>query len=63
MKEYLKQIYNEGLATTFYQKPISFINKKIKNKSLRKILDVLIALFYTLFILFFAGFVFYKKIK
>ena len=63
MKEYIKQIYNEGFATTFYQKPVSFINKKIKNKTLRRIINALIAIFYTILILAFAGFVFYKKVK
>ena len=28
MKDYINQFYNEGLATTFYLKPINFINKK-----------------------------------
>ena len=32
MKEYIKQFYNEGLATIFYKKPIAYIDKKIKNK-------------------------------
>ena len=63
MKEYIKQIYNEGFATTFYQKPVAFINEKIKNKTLRKIINSLIAIFYTILILAFAGFVFYTKVK
>ena len=25
MKEYIKQFYTEGFATTFYQKPINFL--------------------------------------
>ena len=36
MKSYINQIYNEGFATTFYLKPIRYLNKKIKNKKLLK---------------------------
>ena len=61
MKEYIKQFYTEGLATTFYQKPIAFIEKRIKNKQVIKIIKELIKVFYTILVLVFAGYVFYKK--
>ena len=35
MKDYVNQFYTEGLATTFYLKPIKYINRVIKNKSIR----------------------------
>ena len=33
---YIKQIYNEGLGISFYQKPKNFINKHIHNNLIRK---------------------------
>ena len=30
LKDYIKQFYTEGFATTFYQKPTKYVNKKIK---------------------------------
>lgn len=48
MKEYIKQFYTEGFATTFYQKPINFLKKKIKNKKLLSSLSMVIKIMYTL---------------
>lgn len=48
MKEYIKQFYTEGFATTFYQKPIKFIDKKVKNKKMVKFLSIIIKVIYTL---------------
>ena len=45
---YKDQFYNEGFATTFYLKPVKFVNKKIKNKKIAKILCIIIKLIYTL---------------
>ena len=45
MKEAKKQFYNEGFATLFYKKPISFIDKKIKNKKIVKLLSILIKMY------------------
>ncbi|MGM9878240.1 MAG: hypothetical protein ACI33S_06310 [Bacilli bacterium] len=47
MKNLIEQFYNEGFATTFYKKPVKYINKKIKNKTLVKILSILIKVLYT----------------
>ncbi len=63
MKNLIYQFYNEGLAVTFYKKPYNFINKHIKNKILNKILKVLLIIIYTVCVLLFAGYIFYKKIK
>ncbi len=51
MKEYIDQIYTEGLGTTFYLKPVKFFKKKIKNKRVREICIFLYSWLYT-FILF-----------
>ena len=47
MKSLKHQFYNEGFATTFYQKPKSKINK-IKNKKVKNILNIILTIFYTL---------------
>ena len=61
MKEYIKQFYNEGFATTFIKKPSNFIKKKIKNKKLANFFIILLKLFYTILILAFAIFMFKKQ--
>ena len=63
MREYLKQFYNEGLATTFYMKPVNYLNKKIKNKKIVKALSMIIKIIYTLLALSFAGYILYRKLK
>ena len=63
MKEYIKQFYNEGLATTFYLKPINFLDKKIHNNGIKKVLKILIKIIYTLFVMVLMGYIFYKKIS
>lgn len=61
MKDYIEQFYNEGFATTFYLKPIRFIDKKIKNKRIVNFLKILVKIIYTLLVLIFAWFVFWTK--
>ena len=61
MKSYIEQFYNEGLATTFYLKPVKFIRKYIKNDNLFKIFKILIAVLYTVFVLIFAWLMFWEK--
>ena len=61
MKEYIEQFYNEGLATTFYLKPINSIKKKIKNKSMLKFISILIKILYTIFALVLAWFIFLDR--
>lgn len=63
MKEYIKQIYNEGFGTTFYVKPVNYLKKKIKNKTLLNIIILFIKIFYTLAILLLAGIILYRKLK
>lgn len=63
MKEAKKQFYNEGFATLFYKKPVSYLYKKIKNKKIVKFLSILIKIFYTLLVILLAGFILYKKLK
>jgi len=61
MKNYIYQFYNEGLATTFYLKPVKFINKIIKNKILANMLIILIKIIYTILVLIFAGYMFLDR--
>ena len=61
MKDYIDQFYNEGLATTFYLRPIRFIDKKIKNKKIVSFVKLLIKIIYTVLVLIFAWFVFLSK--
>ena len=61
MKDYIDQFYNEGLATTFYLKPVNFIKKSIKNTKVNKFLITLIKIFYTILVLIFAVYMFFEK--
>lgn len=63
MREYIKQIYSEGLATTFYLKPLNYLKKKIKNEKVFDILSKIIKIIYTLLILLLAGYILYRKLK
>ena len=62
MKSLKKQFYTEGFATTFYQKPKKKIDK-IKNAKLKKFLNILLTIIYTLVMIVFAAIIFYFKIK
>ena len=61
MKDYIEQFYNDGLATTFYLRPVKFIEKKIKNKKVVNFIKILIKIVYTALVLIFAWFVFLSK--
>jgi len=61
MKDYIDQFYNEGLATTFYLRPIKFIEKRVKNKTIVNFIKLLIKIVYTILVLVFAWFVFLSK--
>lgn len=61
MKDYINQFYSEGLATTFYLKPIKYINNKVKNEKLANIFKFLMKLFYTVIVITFAIYIFYIK--
>ncbi len=61
MKEFIKQFYNEGFATTFIKKPVKFLKKHIKNEKIVNFLTILIKIFYTLLILAFAVLMFKKQ--
>ena len=63
MKNLLDQFYNEGFATTFYQKPKKFIYKHIKNKILRRMIMTLLIIIYTSLVLALAAFILYSKLK
>ena len=61
MKEFIRQFYNEGFATTFIKKPERFLKKHIKSNKTVKFLMIIIKIFYTLIILAFAIFMFKKQ--
>lgn len=63
LKDYIKQFYTEGFATTFYQKPTKYVNKKIKNKKCSKFINILIKIIYTVLALTVAGIYLYSKLK
>jgi len=62
MREYIKQFYNEGLATTFYLKPIRYVDKKIKNKKISKVISFIIKIIYTILVIMFSVYVFLRKL-
>ncbi len=51
---YKDQFYKEGLAITFYQKPVKYVKKKIKNRGLANFMSVRIGIIYTLLAIAFA---------
>ena len=63
MKEYFKQIYTEGFGTTFYTKPVNYLKKKIKNKTVLNIIIWLVRIIYTALILVLVGVILYRKLK
>ena len=63
MKEFIRQFYNEGLATTFYLKPVNYIDEKIKNKKIVKLLGIFIKVIYTITVLTFAIYFLYNELK
>ena len=61
MKSYIEQFYSEGLATTFYTKPINFVRRFIKNDVLFKLIGIVIKVLYTVFVLMLAWFMFWDR--
>ena len=55
---YIKQIYEEGLATTFYQKPKKFIEKNLNIPILKKICLSCLNIMYILFLIIITYFIF-----
>lgn len=49
MKEYIKQFYSEGLANTFYIKPLNYLKKHIKNKTIFNLFATILKVIYTVF--------------
>lgn len=62
MKEYIWQFYNEGFGAIFYKRPVEYINKKIKNKRIVKIISVVIKMLYTVVAVLLAGYILYDKL-
>ena len=61
MKDFLYQFYNEGFATTFYQKPIKYFSKKISNNKLLKVVSVIWMIIFTIAMIILAIHVFLLK--
>ena len=61
MRNYINQFYNEGLATTFYLKPMKFINKVIKSRKACRIIGVLLKILYTIFMFILAWYIFWNR--
>lgn len=55
---YIKQIYEEGLGISFYQKPKKYIEQHIKNNLLKKIMITTLEIIYILFIIIIIVFLF-----
>lgn len=49
MNEYIRQFYYEGIGNIFFAKPKKLMDKKIKNKTLNKLLTILLKIIYTIF--------------
>lgn len=58
MKDYIKQFYSEGFATTFYLRPTKYVKKKIKDKTKVRNINFIIKIIYTLAAIAFAIFMF-----
>lgn len=48
MKNIIDQLYNEGFATLFYQKPINYIKNNVNNKKIVNIFTFTIKILYTI---------------
>ncbi len=59
---YIEQFYNEGLATTFYLKPVRFIRKKVRNKKVSNFICMIIKILYTIFAIAFGIFMFITRL-
>lgn len=62
MLDLFQQFYHEGIATTFYLKPINFISKYVKNQLILKFLKIIVFLLYTIFAITFGIVVFLWRI-
>lgn len=61
MRDYIYQFYHEGLATTFYLKPINYLRKNIHNNSIFRIFSMIVKILYTILVLVFAILMFIYK--
>lgn len=48
MKEYIRQFYYEGIGDIFFAKPKEMLDKKIKNKTINKVMTIILKILYTL---------------
>lgn len=52
MKNIVYQFYNEGFATLFCLKPISYIKNNINNKNIVNVISFIIRFLYTVAVIF-----------
>jgi len=55
---YVKQFFNEGFGRFLYLIPCNYIKKKIKNKTIVKILITITTIIYSIMMLFFIKIIF-----
>lgn len=51
VREYINDLFTEGLGDIFFMKYYRFLQKKIKNNSIRKLLISIHIVFYLLFLI------------
>ena len=61
MKSLIYQFYNEGFGSLFVKKPLTYLKKHIKNKTIYNILSFILKLVYTLLIIILVIIIFNKK--
>ncbi len=59
LREYINDLFTEGLGDIFFMKYYRFLKKKVKNESLRGILIGMHIVFYLLFLII-IGFIMFK---
>ena len=63
MKEYIWQFYHQGFGSIFYVRPVNYLKKKIKNKHLFKVLEMIIKIIYAVIFVLLGIFILYYKLK
>ncbi len=58
LKEHIHDLFTEGLGDIFFMKYYNYLNKKVKNKTIRKILIEIHKVIYLLFLIAIAYIIF-----
>ena len=54
LKEHIHDLFTEGLGDIFFMKYYNFLNKKVKNKTIKKILIGIHKVFFLIFLIIIA---------